>query len=110
MPLVSRADAAAIRSSEASSPNSAFAATSRLVAAGASAIFHLREAPVGERYGHRSLADRRGAPLDRAAAHVARGEHAGNIGLQWHWFPGQRPVTGEPIGSFAASHQIADVV
>src|ERR1039457_2863543 len=86
MPLASSANAAAaMRSSEASSPNSSCAAPP-LVAWGASVIFHLREAPVGERYGHRSLADRRGGPLDRAAAHVACGEHAGHVGLQRHWF------------------------
>src|SRR6266487_6639563 len=78
MPLRSSAAAAvAICSSEASSANSRDTAASGLATAGGSVTAHLRQPPVDERHGHRSLADGRCAAFDRPAAHVARGEHAG---------------------------------
>src|ERR1700729_887018 len=60
MPLrSSAAEALAICSSEASSANSEDTAASGLAPAGGSVTAHLRQPPVDERHGHRSLADRR---------------------------------------------------
>ena len=60
MPLRSSAAAAvAIRSPEASSVNSEDTAAPGLATAGGSVTAHLRQPPVDERHGHRSLADGR---------------------------------------------------
>src|ERR1700736_900240 len=83
MPLRSSAAAAvAIRSSEASSVNSADTAASGFATTCCSVTAYLRQPPVDERHGHRSLADGRCAAFDRPAAHVTRGEDTGHIGLQ----------------------------
>src|SRR5438128_1613135 len=65
MPLRSSAAAAlAICSSEASSVNSGDTAASGFATTCGSVTAHLRQPPVDERYGHRSLADGRGAAFD----------------------------------------------
>jgi hypothetical protein len=48
---------------------------------------------MNELHGARALADRSGDALDRAAAHVADGEHAGMAGLQ-----AQRRAVERPFG------------
>src|SRR5258708_11553808 len=107
MPLRSSAVAAvAIRSPEASSANSEDTPASGLAAAGGSGTAHLRQPPVDERHGHRSLADGRCAAFDRPAAHVARGEHPGLIGLQRHRLPGQGPAAARFTSGTAAGHQL----
>src|SRR4030081_3364285 len=87
----SPAAALAIRSSEASSVNSANTAASGCATTCWSVTAYLRQPPVDERHRHRSLADGRCAALDGPAAHVTRGEDTGHIGLQWQALPWQRP-------------------
>src|SRR5260370_9475830 len=83
MPLRSSAAAAvAIRSSEASSVNSADTAASGCATACWSVTANLRQPSVDERHGHRSLADGRCAAFHRPAAHAARRQDTGPIGLQ----------------------------
>src|ERR1700688_1738299 len=103
MPLRSSAAAAvAICSPEASSANSEDTAASGFATGGGSVTAHLRQPPVDERHGHRSLADGRRAAFDRPAAHVPCGEHSGQIGLQRQRLPGQgaaaAPITGGIAG------------
>src|SRR5712691_9725678 len=88
----SAAAALAIRSSEASSVNSADTAASGFATAGGSVTARLRQPPVDERHGHRSLADGRRAAFDRPAANVTCGKDSGQIGLQRQRLPGQWPV------------------
>ena len=66
------------------------------------------EVVVHEPHGHRALADRGGDALDRAAAHVARGEHAGQAGLEQRRLGallaarrGVGPVRTNPLSSSA---------
>src|SRR6266536_1578669 len=107
MPLRSSAVAAvAIRSSEASSSNSEGTAAPGLATAGGSVTAHLRQPPVHERHRHGSLANGRRAALDRPAAHVPRGEHAGPAGLQRQRLPGQWPAAARITGAIAAGHQV----
>src|SRR5215203_2556529 len=107
MPLRSSAAAAlAIRSSEASSVNSAGTAASGWATTCWSVTAYLRQPAVDERHGHRSLADGRCAAFDRPAAHVPCGEHSGPVGLQRQRLPGQRPVAAWPAGDIAAGHQV----
>ena len=47
-----------------------------------------------ECYGHRAFADGRRAALHGAMAHIARGEHTGNVGLQVVRIAVQRPALG----------------
>src|SRR5437588_10479080 len=69
MPLRSSAAAAvAICSPEASSANSKDSAAPGLATAGGSVTAQLRQPPVDERHGHRSLPDGRRAAVDRPAA------------------------------------------
>src|SRR5258708_40360495 len=111
MPLRSSAAAAeAIRSSEASSVNSANTAASGCATTWWSVTAYLRQPPMDERHGHRSLADGRCAAFDRPAAHVARGEDTRQIGLQRQRLPGQRPAGVRIIGDIAAGHQVPGVV
>src|ERR1035438_8031691 len=106
-PLRSSAAAAvAIRSSEASSVNSEDTAASGLGTACGSVIADLRQPPVDERHGHRSLADGRRAAFDRPAAHVTCGEHSGQISLQRQRLPGQRPVAAWLASDITAGHQV----
>src|SRR6266542_153743 len=107
MPLRSSAAAAlAIRSWEASSVNSADTAVSGCTTTCWSVTAYLREPAVDERHGHRSLADGRCAAFDRPAAHVPRGEHTGQIGLERQRLPGQRPVAAWLAGDITAGHQV----
>src|SRR5260370_23616260 len=106
MPLRSSAAAAlAIRWSEASSVNSEDTAASGFATTCWSVTACLRQPPVYERHGHRSLADGRGAAFDPPAAHVARGEHSGQIGLRRQRLPGQWPAAARITGGIAAGHQ-----
>src|ERR1017187_8642689 len=107
MPLRSSAAAAlAICSSEASSVNSEDTAAPGLATTGSLVTAQLRQPPVDERHGHRSLADGRRAAFDRPAAHVPGGEHSGQISLQRQRLPGQRPVAAWITGDIAAGHQV----
>src|SRR5450755_1059201 len=111
MPLRSSAAAAlAIRSSEASSANSEETAAPGLATAGGSVTARLRQPPVDERHGHRSLADGRCAAFDRPATHVPRGEHSGPVGLQRQRLPAQWPTAGRITGGIAAGHQVPSSV
>src|SRR5712692_7974419 len=110
-PLRSSAAAAvAIRSSEASSVNSADTAASGNATTFWSLTAYLRQPPMDERHGHRSLADGRCAALDRPVAHVTRGEDTGQIGLQRQRLPGQRPGGAWITGDIVAGHQVPGTV
>ena len=101
MPLRSSAAAAlAIRSSEASSVNSADTAASGCATTCWSVTAYLRQPAVDERHGHGSLADGRCAAFDRPAAHVPGGEHTGQVGLQRQRLLGSGQL---PPGAPAAS-------
>src|SRR4030081_2351856 len=106
----SPAAAVAIRSSEASSVNSADTAASGCATTCRSVTAYLGQPPMDERNGHRSLADGRCAAFDRPAAHVARGEDTGQIGLQRQRLPGQRPAGARMTGDIAAGHQVPGTV
>src|SRR5260370_39817585 len=111
MPLRSSAAAAvAIRSSEASSVNSANTAASGCATTWWSVTAYLRQPPMDQRHGHRSLADGGCAAFDRPAAHVARREDTGQIGLQRPRLPGQRPGGPRVAGDIAAGHQVPGMV
>src|SRR5216683_3507233 len=111
MPLRSSAAAAvAIRSSEAGSLNSAATAASGCATTCWSVTAYLRQPPVDERHGHRSLSDGRCAALDRPAAHVTRREDTGQIGLERQRLPGQRPLGLGVAGDIAARHQVSGMV
>src|SRR5512132_1680754 len=58
------------------------ALTGTLAACSLSSASDLLEVVVDQTDGHGALADRRGHPFDRTAAHVAGGEHAGLAGLK----------------------------
>ena len=70
------AAALAIRSSEASSVNSARTAACGCATTSWSVTVCLRQPAVDERHGHRSLTDSRCSAFDRPVPHVTRGEHA----------------------------------
>src|SRR4029453_12854074 len=107
MPLRSSAAAAlAIRSSEASSVNSADTAASGCAATCWSVPACLRQPAVDKRHGHGSLADGRGATFDRCVAHVPCGEHSGPAGLQRHPLPRQWPASARSPGGTAAGPPI----
>src|SRR5215207_8235249 len=107
MPLRSSAAAAlAIRSSEASSVNSADTAASGCATTCWSVTAYLRQPAVDERHSHRSLADGRCAAFDRPQAHITRGQHTGQIGLQRQRLPGQRPVAAWLAGDITAGHHV----
>src|SRR5258705_6467383 len=103
----SAAVALAIRSSEASSVNSADTAAFGCATACWSVTAYLRQPPVDERHGHGSLADGRCAAFDRPEAYVTRGEHTRKIGFQRQRLPAQRPVAVWLAGDVPARHQVA---
>src|SRR6478735_1243651 len=103
MPLRSRARAVAwMRLSEASWANSAMASgvgptlsrsLGTLLAEGAlmSVATDFGESLMDQRHGHGALADRRRAPFDRPAAHVAGGEQPGLVGFEGQGRTRERP-------------------
>src|SRR5438132_1293040 len=107
----SAATAEEMRSSEATLENSVGSRSNRLAIA-SSLTCDLRETAVHQRHRHRTLADRRRAALDRAAPDVARGEHAGEIGLQGKWLPGQGPGLAWPRAEaqIAPGHEVPGFV
>jgi hypothetical protein len=76
----------------------------------------VREIAVYEGHCHRAFADSRRAALDRAAPHIARGEHARHVRLEVIGFAIERPV-GRPLqlsvsepGPFAERADVSLVV
>src|SRR2546423_1444437 len=106
--------AAAIRSSEASRPNSGLRIGSapRPSASTGLATPELRPAAVDERHGHGSLADGRRAPLDRSMPHVTGRKEAGQVGLERQRLALQGPPSEQPLSAdkIASRHQITALV
>ena len=70
---------------------------------GCDAAGQLREPAVHELHGHRSLADRGGAPFGRPGAHVARGEDPGHARLEQAVASAAAPVRMKPFSSRATT-------
>src|SRR5437868_3832182 len=103
-----------MRASEASTPNSGVG-TSRPPGASPSTGLvtpDLRQTAVDQCHGHGSLADGRGAPLDRSMPHITRREETGQVGLERQRLALQRPPSEEPLssGEIAPRYQISAVV
>jgi hypothetical protein len=78
---------------------------------GSSSLFRasdLVEVVVDEADGHGALADGRGHPFDRAAAHVAGGEHASAAGLQRQRPAARLPRLADPM--LASSTEESEVL
>src|SRR5438094_9182131 len=93
--------AAAMRSSEAGTPNSGLGigGAPGASASTGSATPNLRQAAVYQRHGHGTLADGRRAPLDRSMPYVPGRKEAGQGGLERQRLALQRPPSGRPLSA-----------